>query len=333
MRWHEPWFLLAGLAWILWVIYYVKKGSSYRERVIIPSLGPLQKVSKGKNSLFKLHSPFALRALACLCLIIAAARPQLGVTKVVSDSEGLDIILGVDTSGSMRAMDFEIDDKARDRLYVVKRVISDFINQRVNDRIGIIVFGSEAFTQAPLTIDHGVLSRFLDAIDIGMAGENTAIGSAIAAGVKRLKDLDAESKVMILLTDGENTAGSIDPMQAAEVARTLGIKIYTIGVGGNKPVPFPRQSFFGTVYDKRVLKLDETLLKAIAEKTGAQYFRAEDTLELKKIYQTIDQLETRSVSIETFTNVKELGPVLMLFALGFLVLEFITRFLAWGRFA
>lgn len=332
MRWNEPWFLLALLPFFLWVFYYIKVAYNKRERVIVPNIKPLAS-SSSKSFYLKIHSPFALRALACFCLIIAAARPQLGVTKLVSDSEGLDIVLSVDTSGSMRAMDFEIDGKPRDRLYVVKRVISEFISERINDRIGIIVFGSEAFTQAPLTLDHGVLSKFLDAIDIGMAGENTAIGSAIAAGVKRLKDLDAESKVMILLTDGENTAGSIDPMQAAEVAKTLGIKIYTIGVGGNKPVPFPRQSFFGTVYDNRVLKLDETLLKAIAEKTSAQYFRAEDTLELKKIYQTIDKLETRSVSIETFTNVREIGPSFMLFALVCLGFEFATRFLAWGRFA
>ena len=329
MRWEQPWFLLALFPFVIWVIYYFKHGHQQRERIIIPNINL---ITSRRALVFKRHGGFICRALASFALIIAAARPQLGVSKIVSDSEGLDIVIGVDTSGSMRAMDFEIDGQARDRLYVVKQVIADFIKERTSDRIGIVVFGSEAFTQAPLTLDHGVLSRFLQAIEIGMAGENTAIGSAIASGVKRLKDLDAKSKVMILLTDGENTAGSIDPMQAAELARTLGVKIYTIGVGGNKPVPFPRQSFFGTVYDKRVLKLDEKLLTSIAELTGARYFRAEDTLELQQVYKTIDQLETRSVSVEKFTNVKELGPTFMLFALLCLAFELLTSLVAWGRF-
>ncbi|MBF0288928.1 MAG: VWA domain-containing protein, partial [SAR324 cluster bacterium] len=234
MRFESPWFLLLFLALPFWWWWLVKRNKNpfihYSE---VKSLASLAKLSWWSN-------PYILPALRCLTLILlifALARPQTGRSFTEVLTEGVDIVLAVDTSGSMRALDLKLNDKHVTRLEVVQHVLEQFITNRINDRVGMVVFGEEAFTQAPLTHDHDLLIGFLDQTFIGMAGDATAIGSAIAVGTKRLKDLKAPSKILILMTDGENTAGKVMPLQAAEAAKELGIKIYTIGVGTRGKAP------------------------------------------------------------------------------------------------
>jgi Ca-activated chloride channel family protein len=228
--------------------------------------------------------PMLLQVVGLALCVIALARPRETVRDVVVESEGLDIILAVDTSGSMQATDFVVGGRQVDRLSVAKGVMADFIEGRPNDRIGVVVFGEEAFTHVPLTLDHQTLQAVLEQVEIGVAGaQGTAIGSAIAVGAKRLKDLEAPDRLMIVLTDGRNNAGRIAPMEAAQASSALGIKVYTIGVGAAS------RSAFGML---RIGDgLDEEGLTAIAEATGGRYFRATDTRSLVDIYATIDELE------------------------------------------
>jgi Ca-activated chloride channel family protein len=272
--------------------YFKKKN---RPAVAFPDLGLLLAVSKSRWIAFR-HLLFICRSAAVICLVFALARPQAGRGEVKRTTEGLDIMLVIDTSGSMRALDFEINGKRLDRLDVIKTVMRDFIEKRPDDRIGMVVFGTNAFAQAPLTLDHDVLLRFLEGIQIGMAGDGTAIGDAIGVASNRLKDLAAKSKIAILLTDGKNTAGKIDPREVAKAAKAVGVKVYTIGAGSNGLVPMPTEA--GIVQVKT--ELDEALLKDIADTTGGQYFRATDTEKLVEIYSTIDKLEKTKVETPTF---------------------------------
>ncbi len=226
--------------------------------------------------------PGVLQVLALVLIVVALARPRVTRRDVMVESEGLDIILAVDTSGSMRADDFSMGLQPVNRLQVAKGVMGEFIEGRPHDRIGVVVFGEEAFTHVPLTLDHTTLLDIMDQVELGVAGaQGTAIGSAIAVSAKRLKDLEAPSRLVILLTDGRNNAGRIGPMEAAQAAAALGIKVYTIGVG------VQQRSLFGMLGDG----LDEEGLTRIAEVTGGRYFRATDTNSLKAIYDTIDELE------------------------------------------
>lgn len=323
-----PWVLLAWLVIPLMIWMYQRRRQQaaivYSDTDLLASARQLAAVR------WKQHLPFALRLLAISLLILASARPQLGQTRLQKSSEGLDIVLAVDTSGSMKAiMDTDLSGSMRNRLEVVKEVITEFIGKRPSDRIGLVVFGTESFTQAPLTLDHQVLLQFLRAVNIGMAGENTAVGNAIATGVKRLKNLESASKVMVLLTDGENTAGEVQPLVAAEAAATLGIKIYTVGVGSNEAVPVPVQSWGGTVYRKRQLKLDVELLEKIASMTGGKFFLASDTEQLQEIYSTIDQLETTTVELEEFHDYQEKALPFLIAALLIWGLEILIGLSAW----
>lgn len=226
--------------------------------------------------------PGVLRLAALMLIVIALARPRLTRRDVMVESEGLDIILAVDTSGSMRADDFSMGLTPVNRLQVAKGVMSEFIEQRPHDRIGVVVFGEEAYTHVPLTLDHHTLLEIMDQIELGVAGaQGTAIGSALAVSAKRLKDLEAPSRLVILLTDGRNNAGRISPLEAAQAAAALGIEVYTIGVGAQQ------RTLFGLLSDG----LDEDGLTQIAEITGGRYFRATDAESLKGIYDTIDELE------------------------------------------
>ena len=269
--------------------------------------------------------PLALRVLCLALLVLAAARPQYYNVSREIRSPGVDIVMCIDTSGSMQALDFELNDEPVDRLTAVKKVVSEFIQKREVDRIGLVVFGEAAFTQAPLTLDKGLLLGLVDKMTIGMAGDRTAVGSALAIGGKRLKDLKAESKILILLTDGRHNAGDLTPQQAAEAVQALGVKIYTIGVGGNGPAPFRVKSLLGTRIVRRKVDLDEGTLKKIADIGGGNYFRATDTDGLAEIYDIIDQAEKTEIKVKQFFHFRELYPYFLVPALILLGLEIMLK--------
>jgi Ca-activated chloride channel family protein len=266
-----------------------------------------------------------LRILAMALIVLAVARPQTGQAREIVKGEGVDIALALDISGSMASLDFEPDN----RLEAAKRVIGDFVQKRPYDQIGLVVFASNAFSQSPPTTDHNVLLRLLDrtelSTDLGI-DDGTAIGMGLANAGNMLKDSDAKSKVIVLLTDGVNNAGEIDPLTAAQAVEALGIKVYTIGMGRPGQVPVPVVDLFGReqiVYQES--ELDEATLQQIAETTGGQYFRAEDTKCLKQIYEEIDGLEKSQVEVERFTRYQELMGWLLIPALGLVVTEMALR--------
>ncbi len=278
------------------------------------SLGSLKTLHR-RGVDFLAATPLILRCLAIVLLVTALARPQEGRKSTEILSAGVDILLAIDTSGSMRAMDFEKNHQPVDRLTVVKDVVSEFIDSREFDRMGMVVFGNEAFTQCPLTLDHDILHSFLNKLQIGVAGDSTAIGSAIGISVKRLKDLESKSKVIILLTDGRNNVQNITPFQAAEIAKTYGIKIYTVGVGTTGQAPFPINTPFGQQMLMQRAGIDEDSLKKIAAQTGGRYFRATDSDSLKQIYAQIDSLEKSEVKWIDHSEYRELFPLFLIPAL------------------
>jgi len=278
---------------------------------------------KGNRVLAKV--PVFIRTACLVLLVLAAARPQFYNVSREIRSSGVDIMLCLDTSGSMRALDFKIDDEPVSRLTAVKKVVSDFIKKRKTDRIGMVVFGEEAFTQSPLTMDKGLLLGLVEKMEIGMAGDRTAIGSAIAIGGKRLKDLKTKSRILILLTDGRNNAGDIAPDAAAEAVRALGVKIYSIGVGGKGPAPFRVKSFFGTRIVHQRVDLDETTLKKVASLGRGKYFRAADSKSLSEIYDIIDKEEKTEIKVKEFFHFKELYRFFLIPALFFLGLEIFLK--------
>lgn len=299
MRLADPWLLAALAVLVPMLVWYRRRRAAVR----FPSVAVLRTVRPSKLTALR-HLPFALRALAVAALVVALARPQEGNARAQKTSEGLDVVMILDTSRSMEARDFVINGERPSRLAVVKRVISDFVKDRPSDRIGLVVFGSEAFTQAPLTLDHDVLQRFLERVQIGMAGDATAIGDALATAVNRLKDIEAKARVAILLTDGGNTAGRIDPLAATQAAKAKGVRVYTIGVGSNGEVPVVVN---GRVQTQKV-DIDEELLKQIAKETDGAYFRAADTETLVKVYETIDRLEKTRVKVQSFESYEERYP-------------------------
>lgn len=320
-RFAYPTFLGLFLLVAGWLLYSLRK----KPAGITHSLTSIMAQLAGKGSGIRGKIPLALRAGCLALLVLGAARPQLYNVSREIRSSGVDIILCLDTSGSMQAMDFQLDGKPVSRLTAVKKVVSEFIKKREMDRIGLVVFGDEAFTQAPLTLDKGLLLNLVNRMEIGMAGDRTAIGSATAIGGKRLKDLKAKSKILILLTDGRHNAGELMPSEAADAVQALGIKIYTIGVGGKEPAPFPVQTPFGTRIIHRKVDLDEDTLKKVAEIGHGQYFRAADTDSLKEIYDTIDSQEKTEVKVKEFFHFKELYPYFLVPALLLLVVEIFIR--------
>ena len=247
------------------------------------------------------HLPFVLRLIAVALLIIALARPQSFATGENVYTEGIDIAVVLDISGSMLAEDFKPN-----RLEAAKDVIDEFIAGRTSDKIGLVVFSGKSFTQCPLTIDYSVLRNLLGEIKSGMIEDGTAIGLAIANGVNRLKDSKAKSKILILLTDGVNNAGEIDPITAANIAQTFGIRIYTVGVGTRGNAPYPFQTPFGVQYQMVPVEIDEAILQQVADITDGHYFRATDNKKLEEIYKEIDKMEKTRVEITSYRNAKEL---------------------------
>ena len=272
------------------------------------------------------HLLTALRLLAIGLLIAAMAQPQLGKTTTEIKASGIDILLVVDVSGSMQALDFTLHGNPADRLDVVKSVVSQFIDARPNDRIGLVAFAGKPYMVSPLTLDHDWLRNRLEALSIGMVEDGTAIGSAIGAGINRLREKDAKSRIMILLTDGMNNAGKVPPLVAAEAAETLQIKIYTIGAGTRGEAPMPIVDNFG---QKRLVRarvdIDEDTLTKVAQMTGARYFRATDTQSLQKIYDAINAMETTTRTMKNFEQYRELFPFLVLAALLLFGLELLRE--------
>jgi Ca-activated chloride channel homolog len=274
-----------------------RKGTALR----VPFYATFSRVASGKQSPPS-RWRLLLAALAWVLLVIAAARPQFVGAPVHLPVTGRDLLLAVDISGSMETEDMQLGQQVTDRLTAVKAVAGNFIDHREGDRLGLILFGDQAYLQAPLTFDRKTVHTLLNEAAIGLAGKSTAIGDAIGLAVKRLRERPAENRVLILLTDGANTSGSVDPLKAADLAAREGVRIYTIGVGADEQLV---RSFFGT---QRVpsTELDETTLRAIAEKTGGQYFRARDIESLQKIYALLDKLEPVSQDEQTFRPIHEL---------------------------
>lgn len=289
--------------------------------IIFPSLEVMKHLKPSFFYRYR-HIVIILRSMAITLLIVALARPQYGNEQTKVTTEGIDIVLAVDISGSMLAEDFELGGRRYNRLYVVKQVVKDFIKRRTNDRIGLVVFAGRAYTQCPMTLDYGMLLQLLEKAEIGMIEDGTAIGSAIGSSVDRLKDTKAKSKVMILLTDGRNNAGEIDPFTAAEIARAFGVKIYTIGAGTKGLAPFPAFDIFGNKVMKQVkIDVDDDALTEIAKITDGIYYRATDTESLKEIYNRIDKLEKTEAEVTQYTEYNELFYYFLLPAFGLLLFE------------
>ena len=268
--------------------------------------------------------------LAATLMIVGLARPQRMHSRTEVTANGIDIVLLLDVSGSMQALDFAIENHRVNRIAVVKTVVSKFIDERPNDRIGLIAFAASPYLVSPLTLDHDWLQQNLDRVNVGVGDDGTAIGSAIAAGVNRLRATTAKSKVVILLTDGVNNSGKISPLAAAEAARALGVKVYTIGVGVRGKAPIPVRDEAGRVrVIMATVDVDEKTLQQVAEETGGQFNRATDTDSLQRIYDQINRFETSAQSVQKFEHVDELYRWPLYFALGILGAGFIlqqTRF-------
>jgi len=317
-RFEDPWLLLT----LVLIPILIIRERSIANTIDYSSLSSLKAVNQYHYKVLAL-TPTILKFIAITLFIIAFARPQEGSKRTEILSQGVDIILAIDTSGSMQALDFKKNDDQVTRLSVVKDVITEFVKHREMDRMGMVVFGANAFTQCPLTLDQSILLSFIDKLKIGMAGDATAIGSAIGISSKRLKDLKSKSKIIILLTDGRNNSGAISPIQAAEIAKSLGIKIYTIGVGKRGKAPFLVDSIFGKRLIYQDVDIDEKVLNKISQMTEGKYFRATDLKSLKNIYKQIDLLEKSEVKILDHSKYKELFHYFLIPGLFLLLIEII----------
>jgi Ca-activated chloride channel family protein len=314
---HLLWLLAVILPMAGWYVWrQIKGGATLR-------LSTTDTFARSHHTLkyYLRHLPFVLRCAAVAVLIVALARPQTTESGAESTTEGIDIVLALDISGSMLARDFQPD-----RIAAAKDVAARFINDRRGDRIGLVIFAGESFTQSPLTTDKATLLNLLAKIETGMIEDGTAIGNGLATSINRLRESDAKSKVVILLTDGVNNAGQIAPLTAAEIAKTLDIKVYTVGVGTRGMAPYPMQDMWGNVVMQNVpVEIDEQMLTDIAAMTGGQYFRATDKKTLIDIYDQINRLETTEMETNEFTLYHEQYAAFALWALVLLVVGFLLR--------
>lgn len=315
-------FLLVLL--IPYIVWYVMKRKKTEPTLQVSTTRMYMKAPKSWK-IYLLHTPFVLRTVAIIMVILILARPQTTDNWQNTEIEGIDIMLAVDVSTSMLAEDLKPN-----RLEAAKQVASEFINGRPNDNIGLTIFAGESFTQCPLTVDHGVLLNLFNSIkgDIAQRGlieDGTAIGMGIANAVTRLKDSKAKSKVIILLTDGSNNRGDISPLTAAEIAKQFGIRIYTIGVGTNGTAPYPMQTYAATQYVNVPVEIDEKTLTEIAGTTNGNYFRATSNSKLKEVYQEIDKLEKTKLNVKEFSKREEEYQVFAWIAFFCILLELLLR--------
>ena len=314
----EMFVLLLGIpAYLIWKKF---KGKQTDIEMIFSSLNNISNITSWKEILRRFLP--LLQALAFIALVIALARPQLTSKEEEIKAEGIDIVMVMDLSSSMLAQDFKPN-----RLEASKQVASDFVTKRAFDRIGLVVFAGEAFTQCPLTTDHTVLKNFMSELQCGYLEDGTAIGMGMATALNRLKDSEAVSKVMILLTDGVNNSGYVMPLTATEIAESLGVKVYTIGVGsmGDALAPVRRRSDGRYVFDIARVEMDEELLQEIADKTGGKYYRATSQESLERIYDEIDQLEKTEMEITAIKRYSEEFRPFLLFSLISLLIDFLLR--------
>jgi Ca-activated chloride channel family protein len=319
MQFANPEYLYLLLLLIPLIAWYSVKLSKTQASFKLASTQAF-KNAKPSMRVYMRHFPFVLRMISLALIIIVIARPQAVNSWEETESQGIDIVLALDVSGSMLAQDLQPN-----RLEAAKKVASEFVTDRKNDRIGLVIFAGESFTQCPLTTDHKVLLNLLKDVNFGMIEDGTAIGLGLANSVNRLKDSPSKSKVVILLTDGTNNRGQIAPLTAADLAKSYGIRVYTIGVGTKGMAPTPVQTPFGMRIQNMPVDIDEKTLTEIASLTGGQYFRAVDTEGLREVYREIDQMEKYLISVQNVTRKQELFLPFALAALALILIELILR--------
>ena len=309
----------------VWIYFYLRP--TYRSQGTLLVSG-VKAFGKGRSwkTIFR-HVLMILRLIAVSCIILALARPQTGSEQQVTSGEGIDIIFCLDISGSMLAQDF-----SPNRMEAAKQVASEFIDRRPTYRMGLVIFAGESFTMCPLTTDHAVLKSQLYNIQSGLLEDGTAIGSGLATGVERLRSSLSRSKVVILLTDGEDNGGRLDPNTAKEIAKSFGVRVYTVGVGTEGFAPVPIQTSSGVIMQKEKVSIDEKLLTQIANETGGKYFRATDNESLESIYKEIDRLEKSKYQVQSFTHYTEKFFPFVLAAAIAIFLEWLLRFTLFRKF-
>ncbi len=323
MKYHfaNPEFFYLLLIIPILILLYILKRKKLKPTMLISSFDGFMK-SKPSFKQRMRHLGFVLRIVSFAAFIVALARPQTVSQRETVSTEGIDIVLSIDVSTSMLAEDLKPN-----RIDAAKKTAIDFIKRRENDRIGLVIFSGESFTQCPITIDHQVLVNLFENVKSGMIEDGTAIGNGLATSVSRLKDSKSKSKVIILLTDGVNNMGEIAPLTAAEIAKSFGIRVYTIGVGTKGMAPYPLKTPFGIQYRNVEVEIDEPLMKKISEMTDGIYYRATNNKNLEKIYDEIDQLEKTKTEVATFKKNKDEYFPLVLLGFILLSLEFLLRYI------
>lgn len=310
------WILLVVPIYVAW---YIWKRKSQNATLQFSTLKPFEGIKRSWKSYLR-HLPMVLRMLALVAVVAVLARPQSSNSYRDEKTEGIDIVMALDISGSMQAIDFKPN-----RLEAAKEVGIKFVSSRPNDNIGLVIFAGESFTQCPLTTDHAALTNLFNDVRLGMLEDGTAIGMGLATSVSRIKDSKAKSKVIILLTDGCNNRGDITPQKAAEIAQTFGVRVYTIGVGTLGTAQVPVQTAFGVQYVDQEVKIDEDLMTQIAEMTGGKYFRATNKKSLEAIYDEIDQMEKTILDVREYTKKTEEYLPFAIVAMLLLLLEVVLR--------
>jgi Ca-activated chloride channel family protein len=312
---------LLAIPVLLTALYIYQELTGRKPHMRVSTAAPWKLEGRSALSVLR-HLPFAFRIAALSLIIVAIARPRSSSQMEKIDTEGIDIVLAMDVSTSMLARDFNPD-----RISAAKDIAIEFIAQRPTDRIGIVVFAGESYTQCPLTTDRATLINLMKEVQTDLIEDGTAIGNGLATAVARMAESDAKSRVVILLTDGVNNSGEIAPLTAAEIANTYGVRVYTIGVGANGTAPYPVMTPWGVDIQRVNVEIDEDLLKTIAETTGGRYFRATDNTKLAEIYSEINRMEKARTTIDSFPVYKELFTRYALLALAFLLLELLVRLL------
>ena len=330
MRFEAPWWflLLAALPLLSWLRrrYFREAVFTYSSLTLVKGITEIRR-SRAAAVLA------GLRWVALVLLIVALARPQIGQGSAPLRASGIDIVIALDLSGSMRAEDFQMNGERVNRVRIAKDVIERFLDKRVSDRIGLVVFASSAYIASPPTLDHGFVRRNLDRMDV-LNEPGTAIGSALSAAVNRLRELKSKSRIVILMTDGQTNAGKVTPLTAADAAKALGVKVYTIGVGthGTAPTPVGQDPFTGQMrYQNVPVDIDEPTLQEISSRTGAKYYRADTTETLRNIYSEIDQLEKTEAVTKRFAYWEEIMPYFAGAGLFLLLLEIVLGQTVWRK--